>query len=131
MQTQTLSILPDQFAVCRLSPDADVPVWSQNTSFCSITRSKDELSIVCLGKDVPGDIVAESGWRALKVKGPLDFSLTGVLASITNPLSKAIIPVFVISTFDTDYVFVREKHLSQAINILSKEGHSIIFQARP
>jgi hypothetical protein len=131
MPKRTLIILPDQFAVCRLSPDADIPAWSQNAKFCSITRSKDELSVVCLCKDVPGNILAECGWRALKVKGALDFSLTGILASITNPLAKAKIPVFVISTYDTDYIFVRENHLSQAISVLSKEGHSIIFQVQP
>jgi hypothetical protein len=128
MPKRALIILSDQFAVCRLSPDADIPAWSQNAKFFSITRSKDELSVVCLGKDVPGNILAECGWRALKVKGALDFSLTGILASITNPLAKAKIPVFVISTYDTDYIFVRENHLSQAISVLGKEGHSIIFQ---
>ena len=102
MPKRALIILSDQFAVCRLSPDADIPAWSQNAKFFSITRSKDELSVVCLGKDVPGNILAECGWRALKVKGALDFSLTGILASITNPLAKAKIPVFVISTYDTD-----------------------------
>jgi hypothetical protein len=131
MPKRALIILSDQFAVCRLSPDADIPAWSQNAKFFSITRSKDELSVVCLGKDVPGNILAECGWRALKVKGALDFSLTGILASITNPLAKAKIPVFVISTYDTDYIFVRENHLSQAISVLSKEGHSIIFQVQP
>jgi hypothetical protein len=128
MPKRALIILSDQFAVCRLSPDADIPAWSQNAKFFSITRSKDELSVVCLGKDVPGNILAECGWRTLKVKGALDFSLTGILASITNPLAKAKIPVFVISTYDTDYIFVRENHLSQAISVLGKEGHSIIFQ---
>ena len=65
------------------------------------------------------------------MKGALDFSLTGILASITNPLARAKIPVFVISTYDTDYIFVRENHLSQAISVLIKEGHSIIFQVQP
>lgn len=121
----TLSILPNQFAVCRLSPDADVPAWSQNTEFYSITRSRDELSVVCLNKDVPRDIQAERDWLGLKVEGPLDSSLTGILASLANPLAKAKISIFAISTYGTDYVFVRKDSLSQAVAILKNEGHSI------
>ena len=124
MPKLTLTILPDQFAVCRLSPDADLPAWTQNEEFYSITRSRDELSVVCLSKDVPENIRAECDWRALKVGGPLDFSLTGILAAIINPLSEAKIPIFAISTYDTDYVFVREDSLSQVVAILSEEGHS-------
>jgi hypothetical protein len=121
-----LSILPDQFAVCRLSPDAGVPVWTQNAEFYSITRSRDELSVVCLSKDVPENIRAECDWRALKVGGPLDFSLTGILTAIIDPLSEAKIPVFAISTYDTDYILVREASLSQVVAILNEEGHSNI-----
>ncbi len=124
MPKLTLTILPDQFAVCRLSPGADVPVWSRNEEFYSITRSREELSIVCLSKNVPENIRAEYDWRALKVRGPLDFSLTGILAAIIDPLSEAKIPIFAISTYDTDYVFVREDSLSQVVAILSEEGHS-------
>ena len=127
MPKLTLTILPDQFAVCRLSPDDDIPIWSRNEEFYSITRSRDELSIVCLSKDVPENIRAECVWRALKIRGPLDFSLTGILAAIINPLSEAKIPIFAISTYDTDYVFVREDSLSQVVAILSKEGHSTVF----
>ena len=127
MPKMTLSILPDQFAICRLSPDDDIPVWSRNEEFYSITRSRDELSIVCLSKDVPENIRAECDWRALKVRGPLDFSLTGILAAIIDPLSEAKIAIFTISTYDTDYVFVREDSLSQVVALLSEEGNSIVF----
>jgi len=127
MPKLTLTILPDQFAVCRLSPDTDIPAWSRNEEFYSITRSRDELSVVCLSKDVPENIRAECDWRALKVRGPLDFSLTGILAAIIDPLSEAKIPIFTISTYDTDYVLVREDSLSQVVAILSGQGHSIVF----
>lgn len=130
MPKLTLTILPDPFAVCRLSPDADIPAWTQNEEFYSITRSKDELSIVCMSKAVPENIRAECDWSALKVRGPLDFSLTGILAAIINPLSEAKIPIFAISTYDTDYVFVREDSLSQVVAILSGEGYSIDQPAR-
>ena len=126
MPKLTLTILPDQFAVCRLSPDDDIPIWSRNEEFYSITRSRDELSIVCLSKDVPENIRAECDWRALKVRGPLDFSLTGILAAIINPLSEAKISIFTISTYDTDYVLVREDSLSKVVAILNEEGHSNI-----
>jgi hypothetical protein len=130
MPKLTLTILPDQFAVCMLSPDADIPAWSRNEEFYSITRSRDELSIVCLSKDVPENIRAECDWRALKVRGPLEFSLTGILAAIINPLSEAKIPIFAISTYDTDYILIREDSLSQVVAILSGVGYSIDQPAR-
>lgn len=123
----TLSILPNHFAICRLSPDADIPAWSKNTEFYSITRSRDELSVVCFNENIPLDVEAEHDWRALRIEGPLDFYLTGILASLVSPLAEAEISVFAISTYDTDYVLVREKFLSQAISVLKKEGHSVNF----
>ena len=123
----TLSILPNHFAICRLSPDADIPAWSRNTEFYSITRSRDELSVVCFNENIPLDVEAEPDWRALRIEGRLDFSLIGILASLVSPLAEAEISVFAISTYDTDYVLVREKFLSQAISVLKKEGHSVNF----
>ena len=130
MPKLTLTVLPDQFAVCRLSPNDDIPIWSRNEEFYSITRSRNELSIVCLSKGVPENIRAECDWRALKVRGPLDFSLTGILAAVINPLSEAKIPIFAISTYDTDYLLIREDSLSQVVAILSGVGHSIDQPAR-
>ncbi len=121
----TLSILPRHFAICRLSPHADIPAWGKNTELYSITRSRDELSIVCFNENVPLDIEADRDWRALRADGPLDLSLVGILVSLLRPLAEAEISVFAISTYDTDYVLVREKFLSQAISVLKKEGYSI------
>ena len=121
----TLSILPGHFAICRLSPHADIPAWCKNTELYSITRSRDELSVVCFNEDVPLGVKADRDWRALKIEGPLDLSLIGILVSLLRPLAEAEISVFAISTYDTDYVLVREKFLSQAISVLKKEGHSI------
>lgn len=123
----TLSILPNHFAICRLSPDADIPAWSKNTEFYSITRSRDELSVVCFNENLPSNVEAECDWRALRIEGPLDFSSTGILACLLGPLAEAKISVFAISTYDTDYVLVRERFLSQAVSILTKEGHSVNF----
>lgn len=123
----TLSILSNHFAICRLPPDADIPTWSKNSEFYSITRSRHELSVVCFDEDVPSDVEAERDWRVLRIEEPLDFSLIGILSSLVGPLAEAEISVFAISTYDTDYVLVREKFLSQAISVLKKEGHSVNF----
>ena len=115
-----LSVLPDQLAVCRLNADAQIPEWALNPAvLTSITRTRDELSIVCPQANVPAGIKTETGWKALKVEGPLDFSLTGILASLANPLAEAKISIFAISTFDTDYVLVKEENLAAAVKILS------------
>ena len=116
----SLSVLPDQLAVCRLNADAHIPVWALNPAvLTSITRTRDVLSIVCPQANVPAGIQTETGWKALKVEGPLDFSLTGILASLANPLAEAKISIFAISTFDTDYVLVKEENLAAAVKILS------------
>jgi hypothetical protein len=83
------------------------------------------LSVVCRQDDVPTDASAERGWCAFEVAGPLDFSLTGVVASLVSPLSEAEIPLFVVSTFETDYLLVREEHLHAAVEALTEAGHSI------
>ena len=95
-----LEVLDARFAICRLEGDADVPAWANAGSFSTISRSADELSIVCEQKNVPQEVECQRGWRAIKVVGPLDFSLVGVLASLALPLAKARISLFAVSTFD-------------------------------
>ena len=106
MQNSKLSllILPQKLAVCRLGKDARIPSWIEGDIFFSITKTDDELSIVCSENRVPNDTKAEKNWRAFKVEGPIDFSLTGILASLANPLASAKISIFAVSTFDTDYL---------------------------
>lgn len=125
MNPLTLSILPDTFAICRLDPHAPIPSWVTNSDFVSITRTHDELSIVCKQIDAPSEIRCEPDWRCLKVNGTLDFSLTGILASLAAPLAEAHIPLFAVSTFDTDYLLVKEIHRDQAVDILRHAGHQI------
>jgi hypothetical protein len=120
-----LYALDELYAIVRLVPDADVPVWARNGPFWSITRSDAELSVVCPQDDVPGDASAERGWCAFEVAGPLDFSLTGVVASLVTPLADAEIPLFVLSTFETDYVLVREHDLHRSVEALTSAGHSV------
>ena len=121
----TLSVLPDGMAVCRLAGDAALPSWALESPFCSITRTADELSVVVREAVVPGSVPCECGWRALEVAGQLDFSMTGVLASLAGPLAEAGISIFVLSTFKTDYVLVKEADLARAIDTLTNAGHEI------
>lgn len=120
-----LTVLPGELAVCRLPAGTALPVWVGPDDLTSVTWSADETSIVCAGSVVPDDIQAERGWRAIKVAGPLDFVLTGVLLSITRPLAEAGVPVFAVSTYDTDYILVKESALEAAMVALEKEGHTL------
>src|ERR1700757_1349131 len=96
-----LSVLPDSLAIVRLSADATLPPWATQGEFFSVTRTCDELSIVCIARQVPPGLAAETGWRALKVAGPFALSEIGVLAALAAPLAKARVSLLVISTFDT------------------------------
>ena len=121
----SLEVLADVLAVARLEPLDPVPDWALRSSFFSISKTTDELSIVCRQSDVPNGIKSERNWRALKVKGPLDFGLTGVLASVAQPLATAGVSIFAISTFDTDYVLVKQENLDKAISVLGMAGHLV------
>jgi hypothetical protein len=121
----TLSLLPERMAICRLGPDASAPRADGNR-FLSVTRTQDELSIVCPEADVPEEVQSDLGWRCLKVAGPLDLALTGVLASLVNPLAAAYINIFAISTYDTDYLLVKEENLARSIDILTRSGHKVV-----
>ena len=121
----TLVFLPDRYAVCRLGGDDPVPDWAYSRGFVSITRTQEELSIVCLQDSVPPDVTCQRDWRCLKVDGPLDFEQTGVLASLAGPLADAGVPVFAVSTYDTDYLLVLEPHATHAAEVLTESGHRI------
>lgn len=115
-----LTILPDDLAICRLGPEEALPDWLfWRADLVSVTRTPEELSIVCPAGDVPERVLAERGWRAFKVAGPLDLALTGVLARLTAPLAEAGISVFALATFDTDYLLVREAELGHAARVLA------------
>jgi hypothetical protein len=117
--------MPDEYAVCKLEPEHDIPEWATRNGFWSVTKTRNELSIVCSEDRVPEDVNAESGWRILEVEGPLDFSMTGVLNSLTKPLADSRISVFVLSTYLTDYLLVHSKDLKPAIEVLQAQGHKI------
>ena len=109
-------------SIARLPADAGTPPWAASGSWYSLTRSADELSVVCESDLVPRDVQCNGPWRALKVVGPLDFALTGILSRLARPLAEAGIPIFAISTFDTDYVHVREERLTDAKACLAGAG---------
>jgi hypothetical protein len=121
----TLTVLPGTYAVCRLAPEDSLPGWATSGGFFSITRTSDELSVVCEQGGVPEGVTCEGDWRCLQVRGPLDFGLTGILASLAAPLAEAGISIFAISTYDTDYVMVKAADLERATAELSRSGHLI------
>jgi hypothetical protein len=123
----TIRVHPGELAVARLGPDEEIPPWIPNrpVGFLSLTLTPTECSIVCPADRVPDDVRAERGWRVLEVEGPLPFELTGVLASIAGPLAKAGVNLFVVSTFDTDYVLVPGGLLDRAVEVLTCAGHLV------
>ena len=121
----SLALMPGTFAVSRLAADDAIPAWATTAPIFSITRTDEELSIVAPEPATPADVKAERGWRALKIAGPIDFALTGVLASVLQPLAEARIGIFAVSTFDTDYILVRSEALADAVGALRVAGHNV------
>jgi len=120
-----LKILNGNYGVCKLSKEDEIPGWIKG-NFVSIARTEDELSIVCEEEYIPENVKFENDWKCLKVVGPLDFALTGILSSLAQPLALADISIFAISTFDTDYLLIKKDMLKKAIEVLSNEGHKIL-----
>ena len=125
MAKRSLSLYPGTFAVCRLAPDSDIPAWATQSPFFSVTKTIDEVSIICPQSEVPAGVKSEPGWAALKVDGTLDFSLTGILAGLLTPLAEPNISVFAISTFDTDFILIPSQKLRAAIQTLESAGHKV------
>lgn len=125
MAVLTLTLAPERFAVCRLAPDAPIPPLPLGRSLLALTVTPHELSLVLPEDTAPEGATVEGGWRALRVAGPLDFGLTGVLASLAQPLADAGLSIFAISTFDTDYLLVRDATLREALAALRAAGHRI------
>jgi hypothetical protein len=120
-----IRILPETLAVCRLAGDAAIPPWAVAGAFFSITRTADELSVVCRQDAVPEGVVCEPGWRGLRVAGTVPFSAVGVLAALAAPLAEAGISIFAVSTFDTDYLLVKAEALEAAVAMLRQQGHAV------
>ena len=103
-----LELLEGCFGVCRLKENEDIPNWCFNGGLYSITKTHDELSIVCSEDYIPQDTKCEKGWRIIKILGPLDFSLIGILSSISSVLAREGISIFALPTYDTDYILIKD-----------------------
>jgi hypothetical protein len=126
MNAQHFSIMPGRWAVLRLEATDAVPRWALDTTdFVSITRTSDELSIVCPETAAPHDVRSERGWALLKLRGPFPFEQIGVMASFVNPLAAAGISIFSISTFDTDYILIKAVQVAAACQALTAAGHEL------
>lgn len=127
---QNFSVIPGAYAICRLPAGAPLPNWA-GKAFTSITRTADELSIVCDERRLPPDLDGPGlrlarGWVLLKLHGPFPLDAIGVLASVAKPLAVAEISLFALSTFDTDYILVKRTHVNQAIGALTRAGHTLV-----
>ena len=126
-----LDLRPERFAVTRLEAGAPVPDWASVSAFASITRTANELSVVCVESSVPNAPPARRGLRCLSVRGPLDFAQVGVLAALARPLAEAGVSIFVVSTFDTDHLFVPDESLDVALESLRRAGHVVSPTSSP
>ena len=124
-KTLSLIVMPERMAICHLPPNDYLPTTLGRAQFLSVTRTDEGYSIVLPEESVPTDWKAERGWRGLKVQGPLDFDLTGVLASLAAPLAEASVSIFAISTYNTDYILVKENDLEKAKQALRASGHTL------
>lgn len=125
MRKLNLSLLPHKYAVCQFHPDKHIPYWALLGDFVSLTRTHEELSIVCQQDNVPEGIEAERGWCCVQVQGAFDFTVSGVNASLAVPLSEAEISVLAIATYATDYLLIKEANVEQALRVLELAGHLI------
>jgi hypothetical protein len=114
------------FAVCRLPAASPVPAWALNGEFFSVSSTSEELSIVCRATQVPTETQHEADWACFKLAGPFAFGETGILASFIQPLSDRAIPIFAISTFDTDYVLTKNSWMDAAVKALQEAGHKLL-----
>jgi hypothetical protein len=122
-----LHLLPGSLGIARLAPEAALPEWARQGVLWAAVRSLDELSMICEERFIPPEVRAERGWRALQIEGPLDFSMLGVLAGIAGVLAEAGVSIFVLSTYDTDTVLVKETALDRALAALRGAGY-LVFE---
>ncbi len=128
MKRLNLSLTAQNYAVCQLPWQADTAAWANIPGFLTITRTADELSLVCLEEYAPAGAKTERGWRLFKVAGPLDFALVGILADLAGILAAARVSIFAISTFDTDYLLVKDHQLQAALAALQQAGHTVLSE---
>jgi hypothetical protein len=121
----TIDILPDNYSIYKFESGSEIPDWVYLSEFSSVTTTKDEISVVAFQTDDEAGLKCSRDWRVLKIAGPLDFSLIGIVADVTSTLKDKNIPVFIISTYDTDYILIKQNDLIDAITALEEKGHKI------
>ena len=121
--------LPGHYAIVRLAPEAPIPNWATKGDFTSVSRTADELSIVCPADNLPAELQSKHRWICYELEGPFPFSQTGVLLSFIEPLSDNGVPIFAISTYDTDYVLVQEEFAGVTLQALNEAGHELVADA--
>jgi len=121
----SFTILPDLFAICKLAARENLPSWAFRGGFSSVTQTPEELSIVCPQNLVPAGVEATKGWKSLKIEAKLDFEMVGIVSSITSSMAEAGISIFAVSTFNTDYFFIKEEDLGSGVAALRKAGHEV------
>jgi hypothetical protein len=122
-----ISVLKDDYKVCRMNAFEGIPEWILDTPLSSITRTAEELSIVCPISVAPDQLKYEQDWKCLKIHGPFGFDEVGIISNLTKVLADADISVFVLSTFETDYILVKRLNIEKAAKILSDKGHELYF----
>jgi hypothetical protein len=120
-----MQLLPGRYAVSRLDSKSAIPGWADGEGFVSITRTSDELSIVCPESRVPEGILSDRGWTCLKFIGPFAFDEYGIVASVVAPISAAAMGVFLVSTYDGDHLLVKAEDYQKVKQILTGVGHTI------
>jgi hypothetical protein len=120
-----LVLMAEPLAICRLEANAPWPEWAKGEGLVALIRDAEELSVICPERHLPKAQAAVTGWRALRVSGPLDFSLVGVMATLTTPLAQAGVSLLAVSTYSTDYLLVREGDLARALEALLRAGHQV------
>lgn len=121
-----LQTLDGAYAISRLDATEAIPAWADGGGFVSISRTDDELSVVCLADRVPGDVKSDGGWTCFKLVGPFAFNETGIALAVIKPLAEAGIGIFLVSTFDTDYLLVKSSDAANAQRLLADVGHTFV-----
>jgi uncharacterized protein len=121
----TLAILPSEYAICRLAPTDAMPEWFGADEFTAAIRTVEELAIVCPAHRVPTGAKHESGWRLMRLEGAFAFTEIGILVSVLQPLASAKISILALSTFDTDFILIKEDALTRARGVLAEAGHEV------
>jgi hypothetical protein len=126
----TITILENTYSIYQFDVNSELPQWIYQSEFYSVTRTRDEISVVAIQTDVSAGIKCSRDWKILKVEGPLDFSLVGIIAGISNVLKDKGISIFTISTYDTDYILLGGKDLNEGIYALEENGYIIVYNSR-